>query len=299
MTLSTRRRRLTNLADLFGQGKHKRPSDQTAQPEHQPGEALGFYFASDKARKALSLLLSNIRKENASHHDRLVHHLETRHWSPLTDYFVQMAFFESVRPPVRPLALPSKVADWLLALPDSSAGYHPEDMCWECGYAYPFSWGTSISDHLNGAEPDNPAGSAAPGSADPTCRNSPWRDSACRDSACRDSACRDSACRDSACRDSACRDSACRDSACRDSACRRILPATFSIMHPWVGQHCLYCGGEIVNHLEWLLPNPKHTLSDFHNAPFRKKRESMESQWCRELNEVQIPHQARLPFLRP
>jgi hypothetical protein len=144
--------------------------------------------------------------------------------------------------------------------------------------AYPFSWAPDSAD----------SGSAGPGSA-PGSASPAWRGSACRDSACRDSACRDSACRDSAC----------RDSACRDSACRSILPATFPIMHPFVGQHCLYCAGEIVNHLEWLMPNPKRTLSDFHSAPYRKKRDSMESHWRRELNDVQIPHQGRLPFLRP
>jgi hypothetical protein len=231
MTTNIRLRRFHSVADFFGRaGKHKKPSDKAAPPDLQPHGALSFYLSRDTARKALSLLLDNICKENPSHHDRIVHDLETGHWSALTDYAVQMAFFESIRPPVRPLALPSKIADWLLALPNNQGGYHPEDMCWECGYAYPFSWAT--------------AGSATHGSAG-------------------------------------------------------NLPARFADIHPWVGRHCLYCGGEIVNHLEWLSPNPKRTLSDFHNAPYRKKRESMESHWRRELNEVQIPHQGRFPSLRP
>ena len=254
MTASTKLRRFRAVGDLFARpGKRKQAANQTAQPELQPEDHLRLYLARDTARKALSVLLANIRKENPHHHDRMVRDLETTQWSALTDYVVQMAFFESVRPPVRPLALPSRVADWLLALPDNSLGYHPEDLCWECGYAYPFSWDSGSASR--GSAP----GSASPGSAS----------------------------------------SACRDSACRDSACRSILPAPFSVMHPFVGQHCVYCGGEIVNHLEWLLPNARRSLSDFHNAPYRKKRESMESQWRRELKDVQIPHQRRLPFLRP
>jgi hypothetical protein len=264
MTASTKLRRFRAVGDLFARpGKRKQAANQTAQPELQPEDHLRLYLARDTARKAFSLLLANIRKENPHHHDRIVRDLETIQWSALTGYVVQMAFFESIRPPVRPLALPSRVADWLLALPDNSLGYHPEDLCWECGYAYPFSWAPDSADS-GSAGPGS-----APGSASPACRGSAWRDSACR------------------------------DSACRDSACRGILPATFSIMHPFVGQHCLYCAGEIVNHLEWLMPNPKRTLSDFHSAPYRKKRDSMESHWRRELNDVQIPHQGRLPFLRP
>lgn len=237
MTVSTRRRRLTNLADLFGRGKHKRPSDPTAQPGPQTNGAPSFYLASDKARKAFSVLLANIRKENPHHHDRIVRDLESTQWSALTDYVVQMAFFESIRPPVRPLALPSRVADWLLALPDSS-GYHPEDMCWECGYAYPFSWAPGS------VTPGSTPGSASPGST---------------------------------------------------PGSAGILPAPFAAMHPWVGQHCLSCGGEIVNHLEWLSPNPKRTLTDFHNAPYRKKREAMESKWRRDLDQVQTSHHGPSP----
>jgi hypothetical protein len=211
MTTSLKRRRLGGIANLFARpGSRKHNADATAAAELRPEEALPFYLSRDNARKALSLLLDNIRKENPGHHDRIVSDLENGHWSPLAGYVLQMAFFESIRSPVRPLALPSKVGDWLLALPDNRAGYHPEDPCWECGYAYPFSW-----------DPGTSPGSV-PGSASP--------------------------------------------------ACRSILPASFSAMHPWVGQRCLYCGGEIVNHLEWLSPNPKRTLSDFQNAPYRKKR---------------------------
>jgi hypothetical protein len=43
--------------------------------------------------------------------------------------------------------------------------------------------------------------------------------------------------------------------------------------HPWAGRRCFYCGGEIVNHLEWLSPKPKRTLSDFQNAPYRRKQQ--------------------------
>jgi hypothetical protein len=244
MTTNIRLRRFRSVADFFSRaGKHEHAADQTAQPGFQTEDARHFYLSGDRARKAFSLLLANIRKEKPGHHDRIVRDLEIGDWSALTEYVVQMAFFESIRPPVRPLALPSKLGDWLLALPDNGPGYHPEDMCWECGYAYPFSW-IPVS-----ATPEGTPGSASPGSADP---------------------------------------------ACRDSARRRILPASFAEMHPWVGQRCLYCGGEIVNHIEWLSPNPKHTLSDFHSAPYRKKRESMESKWRRDLDQVQIPHQTTL-----
>ncbi|HWX42450.1 MAG TPA: DinB family protein [Blastocatellia bacterium] len=136
MTASTKLRRFRAVGDLFARpGKRKQAANQTAQPELQPEDHLRLYLARDTARKAFSLLLSNIRKENPHHHDRIVRDLETTQWSALTGYVVQMAFFESIRPPVRPLALPSRVADWLLALPDNSLGYHPEDLCWECGYA--------------------------------------------------------------------------------------------------------------------------------------------------------------------
>ena len=44
--------------------------------------------------------------------------------------------------------------------------------------------------------------------------------------------------------------------------------------HPWAGRRCLYCQGEIVDHLEWLAPNSKRTLSDLQNAPHRRKQQS-------------------------
>jgi len=74
-------------------------------------------------------------------------------------------------------------------------------------------------------------------------------------------------------------------------ACRSILPApnhnattssgpepraasSDPAPHPWAGRRCLYCGGEIVNHLEWLSPNPRRTLADFQNAPYRLQHQS-------------------------
>jgi hypothetical protein len=212
MIRGTRLRRFGSVADLFraNRRKHKHAADPAQGRSPDAQQTLDFYLGRDRAKKALSLLLANIRKENPGHHDRIVSDLEHGRWSALTDYILHMAFLESIRPPVRPLALPSRVGDWLLALPDNRAGYYPEDMCWECGYAYPFSW--------------------TPGSADPG-----------------------------------------------STPGSAGMPASSSAMHPWVGRHCLYCGGEIVDHLEWLSPNPKRTLYDFHNAPYRKKRESMQS----------------------
>jgi len=156
MTTSLKRRRLGGIANLFARpGSRNQKADATAAAELRPEEALRFYLSRDTARKALSLLLGNIRNENPGHHDRILSDLETGHWSPLAGYVLQMAFFESVRPPVRPLALPSKLCDWLLALPDSNAGYHPEDPCWECGYAYPYCWdpGTSTPRTAPGQRP--------------------------------------------------------------------------------------------------------------------------------------------------
>jgi hypothetical protein len=58
--------------------------------------------------------------------------------------------------------------------------------------------------------------------------------------------------------------------------------------HPWAGRHCLYCAGEIVNHLEWLDPEGKRTLTDFQKAPYREKHQSMAAQWRRELDAVKL-----------
>ncbi|HWX43576.1 MAG TPA: hypothetical protein VN345_20725 [Blastocatellia bacterium] len=58
--------------------------------------------------------------------------------------------------------------------------------------------------------------------------------------------------------------------------------------HPWAGRHCLYCAGEIVNHLEWLDPKGKRTLTDFQKAPYREKHQSMAAQWRRELDAVKL-----------
>jgi hypothetical protein len=52
------------------------------------------------------------------------------------------------------------------------------------------------------------------------------------------------------------------------------IPACAAVAHPWAGRRCFYCGGEIVNHLEWLSPKPKRTLSEFQNAPYRRKQQA-------------------------
>jgi hypothetical protein len=59
--------------------------------------------------------------------------------------------------------------------------------------------------------------------------------------------------------------------------------------HPWVGRRCLYCGGIIVNHLEWLDPNGSRTLADFQNAPYRLKQQTLAAEWRRELDAIQVP----------
>jgi hypothetical protein len=66
------------------------------------------------------------------------------------------------------------------------------------------------------------------------------------------------------------------------------LPLSASHLHPWAGRICLYCGGEIVNHLEWLDPAGARTLTDFQKAPYREKQQSMAAQWRRELEAVQV-----------
>jgi hypothetical protein len=58
--------------------------------------------------------------------------------------------------------------------------------------------------------------------------------------------------------------------------------------HPWARRTCLYCGGEIVNHLEWLDPEGKRTLTDFQKAPYREKQQSMAAQWRRELDAAKV-----------
>jgi hypothetical protein len=69
-------------------------------------------------------------------------------------------------------------------------------------------------------------------------------------------------------------------------------PASPPDPHPWVSRKCLYCGGEIVNHVEWLDPSATRTLSEFQNAPYRTKQQSMASEWRRDLDLVK-------PFVVP
>ena len=58
--------------------------------------------------------------------------------------------------------------------------------------------------------------------------------------------------------------------------------------HPWAGRTCAYCGGEIVNHLEWLDPAGKRTLMDFQKAPYREKQRAKAAQWRQELEAVRL-----------
>jgi hypothetical protein len=66
-------------------------------------------------------------------------------------------------------------------------------------------------------------------------------------------------------------------------------PLRVPASHPWVGRRCLYCEGEIVNHIEWLDPNGKRTLADFQNAPYRTRQQSMRAQWRLDLEAVRLP----------
>jgi hypothetical protein len=65
-------------------------------------------------------------------------------------------------------------------------------------------------------------------------------------------------------------------------------PKATDPLHPWAGHRCLYCGGEIANHLEWLSTNPRRTLADFQNAPYRLQQQSIKP-------EVALPPGSELP----
>jgi hypothetical protein len=185
--------------------------------------------------------------------------------SPLTRYVIYMAFLETVSQPVRPLALHPQVAFWLVALPDELDCYYPADPCWECGYRYPGTSDVAQAGSLRSSQKPQTAPPAPPpdvaqaaslrASQKPQTAPTPLPRSASSAASLRSSPG--------------------TLLAPPVPAPPHLPPSASPPPHPWAGRRCFYCGGEIVNHLEWLSPKPKRTLSDFQNAPYRRKQQSI------------------------
>jgi hypothetical protein len=236
-----------------------------------PG-SIAWYLRDKRARQALVVILDAMDERQSQ---RLLSDFQNNRPGPLTQYVIHMAFLESASPPVRPLALHPDLADWLLALPDDQAGWHPADPCWACGYKYPFRPG-----------PDVPF--AVPPSAEPCVVGSPFG-AEVSDSRPRP-------------KRAQIPENHGRESVDVLRSSRPTKPAPIHhrtglaepTPHPWVGRQCLYCRGLIVNHVDWLDPNARRTLTHFQNAPYRLNQQSMAAGWRRELDAVELPKEWQL-----
>jgi len=184
--------------------------------------------------RAMEALLAITDRMMEEHREQVMQDFEQDRLSPLTRYVIYMAFLETVSQPVRPLALNVQVAFWLVALPGELDCYYPADPCWECGYRYP---GTSEVAQAVSLRSSQKTQTPPPAQPPDVAQAASLRSSP-------------------------------------GTLLAPAIPTAPGDAHPWAGRRCFYCGGEIVNHLEWLSPNPKRTLSDFQNAPYRRKQQA-------------------------
>jgi hypothetical protein len=220
----------------------KKTLEFTRQARSSAGRALGLkpkakaiYTIEGHLRdpQAMEALLAITDRMMDEHREQVMQDFEQDALSALTRYVIYMAFLETVSQPVRPLALNVQVAFWLVALPDELDCYYPADPCWECGYRYPGTSDVAQAASLRSSQEVRTAPSPLPRSAS----------------------------------------SAASLRSSPGTLLAPAIPTSPGDPHPWAGRRCFYCGGEIVNHLEWLSPKPKRTLSDFQNAPYRRKQQ--------------------------
>ncbi|HWX41231.1 MAG TPA: hypothetical protein VN345_08785 [Blastocatellia bacterium] len=207
--------------------------------------------------QAMEALLAITDRMMEEHREQVMQDFEQDRLSPLTRYVIYMAFLETVSQPVRPLALHPQVAFWLVALPDELDCYYPADPCWECGYRYP---GTSEEAQAASLRSSQKTQTAPPAPPPDVAQAASLRSSQKVQTA------------PSPLPRSA--SSAASLPSSPGTLLAPAVPTSPADPHPWAGRRCFYCGGEIVNHLEWLSPNPKRTLPDFQNAPYRRKHQA-------------------------
>src|SRR5579862_7460992 len=122
-------KRLRRLERYFGIGEPV--PDFTAMAKPKP---LLDMLNSVQAKKAFMYLDESLAERHVA---RIDSDFDKPQPGALSYYIARWARDHAAGYAMDPFVIPEKLADWLLELPDQLAGYHPFDVCWDCGCYYP------------------------------------------------------------------------------------------------------------------------------------------------------------------